>query len=117
MRDAGCFDYVGLVERVEAADVQVAGSGDAVDPAHCCSVLMLSLEGWRRGMMTFRPWLAKTLCMEWSLFVDNVYAFLVRNTTICNRSLVVPVLKPCLYLYKIVSWCVGDQRSSDVVRP
>ena len=51
MRDTGCFDDVGLVERVEATDVQVAGSGDAVDPAHCCSVLMLSLDGCRRGMI------------------------------------------------------------------
>ncbi|CBX91378.1 predicted protein [Plenodomus lingam JN3] len=31
-----CSDQLGLIEGVEAADVEAAGAWDKVDPAHCC---------------------------------------------------------------------------------
>jgi hypothetical protein len=36
VRYARCADEIGLVERVEAADVELAGAWDEVDPTHTC---------------------------------------------------------------------------------
>ena len=34
--DAGCADQVGLIERVEPADVQLSCPRHLIDPAHAC---------------------------------------------------------------------------------
>jgi hypothetical protein len=44
MGDTGGFDYVRLVEGIEAADVEVASSWDAVDPPHCSEDVTV---GWQ----------------------------------------------------------------------